>query len=172
LAGSVIVKRRVMIVKPALAGGCFVRISLPTLSGSQIRLLEAIAVRLLVWLLFNVAVALVPFIARAGMTLFTGRPVVWKAILSDGELFLVTAAIASGAIGELIAKRKPIRIPGVLALGCCGLCVLLTCCFYGFLRAYIDPTTLSVDAIFIVSLGMFLFTFMAGTGCIILSEVQ
>jgi hypothetical protein len=148
------------------------RVLLPTLSESNRAILSVIMEKLLLWLVFNVIIALLPFAFRAMAALLTERPVDLKQILSDGELFLVSAAIASGAVGELILKGRQMRIPRVLAGGGCVICLMLASFLYAFIRAQSGPTTsLTPDGIYTLSLIMFFFTFLAGTGCLILSEV-
>ncbi|MCI0524016.1 MAG: hypothetical protein L0Y75_02035 [Acidobacteria bacterium] len=140
--------------------------------GSQ-NFVQTVIEKLTLWVVFNVLIALLPFLFRFIGSKFAGRPMDWKTILSDGELLLVASAVAAGAIGELVAKGKNIVILRVLVGGGCVICLTLSSLLYAFIKAQpvtsVPPDT---SAIFSYSIGLFIRTFLAGTGCIILSEVK
>jgi hypothetical protein len=62
--------------------------------------------KLLVWMLFGVTIALMPFYTRAIINHDRGQPVTLAEILGDGELLVVSVVINAAAIGELMSKGE------------------------------------------------------------------
>lgn len=65
-----------------------------------------ILTRLTRWLLFTVAVALVPFAFFWVRATHRGAPAGLADVVGNGELYLVAAAIAAAGIGELAGTRR------------------------------------------------------------------
>ena len=129
--------------------------------------------KLTLWILFNVLVALLPFVFRYLGATFSGRLANWENILSDGELLLVAAAVASGALGDLIASNQEDVLPRLVVGGFCLLSLLLSSLCYAFVKALGDLAIgLNPVAIYQWSLIIFISAFTTGTGCVILSEVE
>lgn len=129
--------------------------------------------KLTIWVLFNVLVALLPFVFRYLGATFAGRLINWQNILSDGELLLVAAAVASGALGDLIASNQEDVLPRLIVGGLCVLSLLLSSLCYAFVRALGD-LSIGVNILAISQWSMWIFAsaFATGTGCILLSEVE
>jgi hypothetical protein len=64
---------------------------------------RVVATRLLVWTLFGVIFGLFPLVAVGFSDAMAGHGVKIHKVLSSGELFVVSAVISSGAMGELLA---------------------------------------------------------------------
>ena len=64
---------------------------------------KALITRLSVWLLFGVMLGLLPLIARVIKGAMSKDGLSITEVLGDGELFIVSAVIAAGAMGELFA---------------------------------------------------------------------
>jgi len=138
-----------------------------------IRRRKLIIKKLTIWILFNVLVALLPFLFRYLGATFSGQMVNLQNILSDGELLLVAAAVASGALGDLIASNQEDALPRVIVGGLCILSLLLSSLCYAFVSALGD-LSIAQDTLAISQWSIWIFTsaFATGTGCIILTEAE
>lgn len=140
------------------------------LSQQQKLALESVIEKLLLWIVFNVIIALLPFFSRGMAASLNGKAVNWQGILSDGELFLVAAAIAGGALGDLLLSGSKRRMPKIVVGGGCVVCVMLACFLYAYVRANTGAAgKLTPEGIYLLSRNIFIATFFAGAGCMILS---
>jgi hypothetical protein len=62
-----------------------------------------IVIRLIVWVLFGVIFGLLPLIAVGLRELMSARGLHLYAVLEGGELFVISAVLSAGAVGELLA---------------------------------------------------------------------
>lgn len=78
---------------------------------------KGLGFKLLVWLLFGVALGLLPLIASAIKGSMSARGFEFGEVVGDGELFIVSAVIAAAAMGELFSNgfRENLRWLTVLA---------------------------------------------------------
>lgn len=79
--------------------------------------------RLLLWLIFGVALGGLPLMAEGVKEAFSAGGFSFTHLLDQGELFIISAVIAAGAMGELLVARIPDRERnfGILAGGSCFL---------------------------------------------------
>ena len=125
------------------------------------------------WFIFGVIIALMPVIFNLfGEALSTGRFNFLGAI-ANGELLLISTAIAAPALGELIGSGISRNIPNLLAGGSSIVLLLLTS--FGF--AYISGARrssrpLNSAVISGSSLVMFLFTISASCTCVCLANLS
>ncbi|MGH3784886.1 MAG: hypothetical protein ACRDRO_30815 [Pseudonocardiaceae bacterium] len=71
-------------------------------------------IRLAVWLLFGVVIGLLPLIARIIQDAMSKDRFSFTEVFRSGELFIVSAVIAAGAMGELFAGSVSSRLSGAL----------------------------------------------------------
>lgn len=95
--------------------------------------------RLLLWLIFGVVIGLLPLFADGIKETLSAGGFSFSHTLSQGELFVVSAVIAAGAIGELFVANLPKRESNYKIAGG-GFCFLL-CMGNAFAYAY---STISV----------------------------
>jgi hypothetical protein len=86
-----------------------------------------IAGRLVFWLVFGVIIGLLP-IALLAIKDYMDAPhmISIETILGNGELFVVSAVVCAGAVGELLSVRSGhwfIKLVTVPFAGCCVLCL-------------------------------------------------
>jgi hypothetical protein len=156
-----------------VVGGDYIQVTAVRIAREHKTQIGSIVQKLMLWALFNVLVALSPFVFRALGVRFMGKSVVWEEVLSDGELLLVAAAVASGAIGELMISEKKYITPKLIVSGLCMFCLIIASLCYAFIRAMDKSSvTLETSAIFSWSVWIFMGAFVAGSGCVILSEVK
>jgi hypothetical protein len=135
------------------------------------RVMDSVSKKALRWMIFNVVIALIPLAARAIIALFHKKPVSIEAILLDGELLLVTAAINAGAIGELIGTANKRGLYQIVVVGASMVSLIFSCLLYAHIIAT-GSTGLDEAIIYKTSIGLFGVTFIAGLNCIILSELE
>ncbi|MCX8042812.1 MAG: hypothetical protein N3B18_01645 [Desulfobacterota bacterium] len=91
--------------------------------------------RLIRWLIFSLSISILPFGLRVILCLyFQGyKQMNFYDYFKDGELLLVTCALAAETIGELVGvyKQKHIEIQWILACGMCLLCAIISSFGYG-----------------------------------------
>lgn len=78
---------------------------------------DMVLTRLVRWLLFTVAVALVPFAFFWVRAAQRGEPAGLADVLGGGDLYLVAAAIAAAGVGDVIATAKRHPVPLLVATG-------------------------------------------------------
>jgi hypothetical protein len=118
---------------------------------------KALITRLSVWLLFGVILGLLPLIASVIKGAMSPDGLSFTEVLGGGELFIVSAVIAAGAMGELFAggfKEAPILLT-VLA----GFWTLLA--FAANTMAYMAVSTAPQPTVVHLSLVFFPFTLLA-----------
>ena len=121
------------------------------------------------WILFSVLVALVPFLFSWSVLAYNGSKITMPGIFGDGELFLVSAAIAAGALGEVILVDVPSsrRLIKVFAIGGCTLSITVSSLWFGLVASSTQgkhPTHPATVANW--SLLLFLITFFCSLACI------
>lgn len=72
------------------------------LNPARKKILKSVIEKLLLWLGFNVLVAVLPFGFRAVLMQLESKPIDAIQIFADGELLIVATAISAAAVGELI----------------------------------------------------------------------
>lgn len=118
---------------------------------------KTLITRLSVWLLFGVILGLLPLIASVIKGAMSTGGLSFTEVLGGGELFIVGAVIAAGAMGELFAgafKEGPSLLT-ILA----GFWTLLA--FAANTMAYMAVSTAPQTTVVHLSLGFFPFTLLA-----------
>jgi hypothetical protein len=62
------------------------------------------AEKLVRWLIFSVVISLLPLLFRFALEATDGKSPTLSDLLSQGELLLISSAIAAAAVGELIGR--------------------------------------------------------------------
>lgn len=114
-------------------------------------------IRLAVWLLFGVVLGLLPLIANGIKGVMSNQGFSLTEVLGGGELFIVSAVIAAGAIGELLVGTVRRRPPLLTVLA--GFCTLAA--FAANTMAYMAVSTAPHSIVTNLSLGFFPFTLLA-----------
>lgn len=140
------------------------------------------AARLTRWLIFSVIVAMVPlaFDYFARMTDGSEAPKL-AAIVSKGELLLISAAIAAAAIGEIIGRPGKRAVAELVATGACVVTFFFASLYYAnvsVLQRQYSREALSQqqeqqpkeEVIFRTSVVLFIFTLISSAGCMVLSK--
>jgi hypothetical protein len=116
-----------------------------------------VTVRLVVWILFGVICALLPFAALCLQKVLAADPVTLHGLLEGGELFVVSGVLAGGALGELIGaayRGEPSLVVVLAGFGCFAT-------FAGNVMGYMVVETSNAQMIVSVSEWLFLFTLIA-----------
>ena len=96
-------------------------------------------------------------------------------ILGNGQLLLVSCAIAAGALGELVLIEMPskLRLAKLLAIGGCVISVIVSSMWFGDISAAIQegrpPPPASIGNGSIV---VFAFTLVSAGSCIVLACIE
>ena len=125
--------------------------------------------RLFVWLLFSVIFGLFPIIAAGfkGLTASKGFSV--DEMLASGELFVVSAVLSAGALGELISAGIKGSHPGYLRIAAGFFCLLCFCAnTMGFMDVGGTPPQLNTT----LSITFFIVTTVVSAVCIGVSGDQ
>lgn len=75
--------------------------------------------RLIKWLIFSVMIALLPIIFNAIKMITRNNPIELEILFSNGELLIISVAIASAAVGELLGSGEDKIIVKYFAGGGC-----------------------------------------------------
>ena len=97
--------------------------------------------RLVKWLLFTVLFALVPFGLTALILWNRGKDPSFSILWSDGELSLVSSAIAADALADVIGAGKTLRTIKLSLGGICLLLLFMSAAWYATVRTFpgFDP---------------------------------
>lgn len=133
---------------------------------------KPLAQKLTTWLIFGVTIALTPFALEFLKLIDRQKDVSLAAVLGSGQLLLVSAAIAAGALGELVLVEVPPRrrLAKLISIGGCTLSLILSSLWFGDISAAIqegkppDPDTVSTGSII-----LFICTLISGGWSLALS---
>jgi hypothetical protein len=119
------------------------------------------------WFVFSVVIALLPLVFKYVVGLTDGLVPSAAALLSHGELLLVSVAITAAAVGELIGGGRRRMVLKLLAGGGC-IATILFCSLY---FASVSQRTV-VHPEVVAHISMMLFVVAVGTSgsCIALAE--
>ena len=124
-----------------------------------------------VWLIFSVAIALMPIIFNIMVvTLIVESTLNISTILAKGDFLIVSVAIGSEAIGRIILSGKADKVSRIIPSGICFILVL----FSSLLFAYVSkPAEIPViiENVSTISSVMFLMTMISSGSCVLLAEV-
>jgi hypothetical protein len=133
--------------------------------------------KLLVWMLFGVVIALMPFYTRSIINYDRGQPVTLGEILADGELLVVSVVINAAAIGELMSKKEVPEHFRLARVAVIGVSVALLCVMSTW---FADVSSIHAEGGKLPanhnmageSLAFFFSTLVASATCLALSEVE
>lgn len=132
-------------------------------------LLHRILSRIIAWLLFNVGIALLPLIFTAIHNLGTIHIISLDRLLAEGDLVLISVAIAAGAAGE-IAYHQGYK--GAIKNIILDWTTLAICVMGGWWYAEITSTTWPSGAVTRGSLFLFCSALITGLCSIVRSELR
>ncbi len=124
--------------------------------------------RLARWLLFGIGVALAPIVGRYLILRTYHLPATLEAVISNGELLLISTGIAAGGIGEIIASGQRHGLLKVLAAGTFMLFALASS-FYFSALVLPQPDTAYITS---VSVKLFVGTNLASGMCLTLGQEE
>lgn len=131
--------------------------------------------KLATWLIFGVVIAMTPFIFELLQLIDRGRDASLSAVLGSGQLLLVCAVIAAGAMGELVlvevASNR--RFAKLISIGGCVIVVIVASLWFGDISATLgsgeDPNPRTITN---GSLAVFAATLMTSAACLVLSTAK
>lgn len=122
------------------------------------------------WIIFGVAIALLPLIFQFICLIVTGTKASLVAITSQGELLLISVCMGAAAIGEIIicdTKKKNLKI---LSVGSCVILLTLSALLFAFIsQSNPSSSTLDNHAISNISLYLYGCSLISSGCCIYLS---
>lgn len=129
--------------------------------------------RFIRWLVFSVVLALLPIGLNAIKTIFrAGETFAWLGLIEHGELLIIAAAVSAAAMGLLIGTGNGrFKIGKIIAGGAALIMTLVAASSYADLSAAIGAgVPMKPDAIFATSIVVFICSFVASAGCVVLGE--
>jgi hypothetical protein len=117
--------------------------------------------RMLTWLIFGVLFGLLPIIALTIKGALSPQGPSFDEILGRGDLFVISAAIAAGAIGEVLAS--PARMVAGSRLARAGSCMF---CLAANAMAFMSVDGAPTHAVSTMSFSFFFPTMIASGLCI------
>lgn len=125
-----------------------------------------------IWLIFGVAIALMPIIVNGiTLTILQDNELTIQNLLANGELFIVSVAIGSDALGRILAKETILSLGEIIPLGGCFVLVILSSFLFALVSAPIE-VSLDADSVSVVSSITFFMTIVTSGNCVLLSEEQ
>jgi hypothetical protein len=122
--------------------------------------------KLLRWFIFSVLIALVPLaVSYLGLRLDRQEPSLYL-LTERGELLLISTAIASAAVGELIPAGRARAIRKLIAGGSCILLIMLSSFAFAAIQARSNADPLTV---FAASVWLFAGSLLASLGTLYLA---
>jgi hypothetical protein len=123
------------------------------------------------WLVFSVLFGLIPFASAFFHLLITGQPAplpgTLPGLVAHGELFIISAALAADALGDLIASGKEWAIFKVFAGGGCVLALGLASLMFADVSFNASSKP---DVVYNASLWIFFTTLVSSGACKVLAE--
>jgi hypothetical protein len=124
------------------------------------------ATRLVQWLIFSVAVAIAPLIFSYISQLTRGLDPSIGVILRNGELLLISTAIAAEAIGELLSSKTASPTNKMISGGCSILVLFFGSLWFADITSAIaSGVIVRQDVIVAGSLVIFIFTLISSLSC-------
>ncbi len=122
---------------------------------------------ILKWLVFTVAVSLVPF-GMVALSLWSGdKPLSLGALWPHGELLLVATALAADGVGDLIPTNPTASRAKIVAAGMCVIILVVAALWYALIQGHPE---FKLSKISKGSMTIFASTVIACMCCKILAE--
>lgn len=134
---------------------------------------EDIAFGIIRWLLFVVALALLPVGISAFSTLTRGDALDFVGLFEHGELLLVSAAVVGAALADLVSEgRQGFRTVKLSVGGMAGIVVLGASVWFADIAAgRRDGSPLDQEGIAVGSVVVFALAVLTGLSCIVVAEL-
>ena len=123
------------------------------------------------WLVFSVLLALLPIGYNYLRVLTRGGDPTVENLLGKGELLLVTAGISAAALGNLIGSGKDWLRAKMFAGGGSVIMLILVTLYFTDITSTPAGQSLNSSVIASYSKWFFLFSVLAGAGCVALEEL-
>jgi hypothetical protein len=129
-------------------------------------------VKLLRWLIFGVAIALMPIVFGYVHLSIRGGGAGLTAIVGNGELLIVVAAMCAAAVGELLGSPESLRRSKIAAGGASVILLMLSSLYYADVAAA-SATGAHIDAelVAISSMAFYFVGLICCASCVVLSEL-
>jgi len=125
--------------------------------------------RLTRWFIFSVLVTMVPLGFSFARRATEGQLATLNAVISHGELLLISVATCAVAIGELIASGSRRSVLQVLAAGGCVITLISASLYFAYVSSTTSP---NAEVVTRTSVWIFAFGLLASAFCIMLAEKQ
>ena len=122
--------------------------------------------RLIQWAVFGVAISLIPFGFRWVLFDVTSRPLALNELISQGELLLISTALAATAIGDVISVHPRLQTRALIVGGLSLITVITGASYY----ALVNAGLLKTDHVVRTSLALFIFSLIGGCTSIVAAE--
>jgi len=123
------------------------------------------------WLFFGVLLALVPLGSGWILKLIVGSNSSLEALISQGELLLITAGLCAAGVGSLIGSGSNLARAKIVSAGSSIIILLLSALVFSFIS---NPGALSVqpdtEVIMVASILIYICAFFSSGACAYLSE--
>lgn len=136
------------------------------------------SVKIIRWLVFSVAIALLPLVANLLKTNTEITPWELSTIIGRGELLLIVAALCATAIGDLVGSTDHLQGWKIVSGGACIVLLLLATIYYEHVSSLpliiveeIELEAIRLEAIVSTSLWLFGFTVFSTVVSVGLGEV-
>jgi hypothetical protein len=130
--------------------------------------------KLIRWALFGVSFALLPIVFNALSAATRNQPITLELLLRNGELLLISTAIAAGAAGELVGGDQ--ATGSRLRPGLIGLSVIVVCAsslwFADIAAAVRSGIQINEGLVAGGSIIVFVLTAITAACCIVVSELK
>jgi hypothetical protein len=125
------------------------------------------------WFIFTVLLALVPIIVGALRQMTLGSAMNLEAVVAQGQLLIVTAALCAKSSGELFGSLSKERAIAKYFAGGVTMFILLivTAYFSEISLSYAKGEQLDASVIFKTSVACYIGALLAGGSCVALSKV-
>ncbi len=131
------------------------------------------SLRVIRWLIFNVALAVVPLVVSGLIRATRGQALSLYIMLANGELLLITVCMAGAAIGELLGIKER-RYPKLelIAGGTCVVILVVTAIYFADISsAHTSSQQIDFAVIKWTSLVLYTSGFIASLSCIVIAEI-
>lgn len=124
------------------------------------------------FVIYGVVVALLPIAIKCIHIVMYGEVLTLPAILSNGELLLVTVALTAGGIGEVVSSGESLGATKLLAAGGCVIILVLSAAWFGQISASLT-NSVAYDRSIVASgsLTIFILAFVSSLTCVVASEL-
>ncbi len=128
---------------------------------------------LTIWVIFSVILALTPLLFNFLLPYIKGGLISYEDVLKKGELLIISVAIGTSAVGQMIGSGSNNKIYKIISAGCCLILVITASLLFAAIASpsitnqNIDETRLAA-----ISLYMFYMTIVSGSSCVILEGIS